>query len=57
MSSAPRICQTPGAIFLEGPYFRRFALYIYVPRSTQSFTLAIYDQEDDVAGDEASSSR
>ena len=55
MSSAPRICQTPGAIFLEGPYFRRFALYIYVPRSTQSFTLAIYDQEDDVAGDEASS--
>ncbi len=55
MSSAPRICQTPGAIFLEGPYFRRFALYVYVPRSTRSFTLAIYDQVDDVAGDEASS--
>ena len=42
-------------MFLEGTYFRRFALYIYVPETTHAFTLAIYDQADDVGGDGPSS--
>ncbi|MDP6065409.1 MAG: CehA/McbA family metallohydrolase, partial [SAR202 cluster bacterium] len=47
----PRICETPGVMFVEGALFRRYSLYLYVPPTTRTFIVAIYDQADNIAGD------
>ena len=40
----PRICETPAFMFVEGFLFRRYSLYVYVPATTESFMLSVYDK-------------
>lgn len=61
-ADATRICQTPDCLRVENIHSKdglvksigildtRLHLYIYVPPATQSFTLGIFDQQDDVPG-------
>ena len=38
-------------MFVEGSLFRRYSLYVYVPETTETFSLGVYDQPDNVEGD------
>ena len=42
----PRTCETPRFMFVEGFRFKRYCLYIYVPKTTKMFTLSVYEQSD-----------
>ena len=33
-------------MFVEGALFKRFSLYLYVPSTTRTFIVSIYDQAD-----------
>lgn len=45
---AQRVCQSPDALFVDSTApARSLHLFIYVPPTTPSFTLAIFDQSDD----------
>ena len=46
-----RICETAALMFVEGSLFRRYSLYVYVPETTETFSLGVYDQPDNVEGD------
>ncbi|GBC98572.1 hypothetical protein HRbin17_01085 [bacterium HR17] len=45
---AQRVCQSPDALFVDSTASARtLHMFIYVPPSTPSFTLAVFDQADD----------
>ncbi|MBC7329713.1 CehA/McbA family metallohydrolase [bacterium] len=44
---AQRVCQSPDALFVDSSSNRFLTLNIFVPPTTSSFTLAIYDQADE----------
>lgn len=45
---AQRICQSPDSLFVDSTgATRTLNLFIYVPPTTQEWTLAVFDQSDD----------
>ncbi|MBC7327056.1 CehA/McbA family metallohydrolase [bacterium] len=47
LAIAQRVCETPDSLFVDSSVQRSLNLYIYVPFSTSSYTIQIYDQNDD----------
>ncbi len=47
LSLAQRICVSPDALFVDSSSLRSLNIFIYVPSTTSTYTLGVFDQTDD----------
>lgn len=47
LAIAQRVCQAPDALFVDNSSQRALNLFIYVPSTTESYTIGVFDQSDD----------